>query len=84
MKPACILFLSVLSLAACQPTPQAANQRPITQPGLTIRGPHEFSPATITQADSIERPSGGIYLRNSDHEAEMMHNILRQQPANIR
>lgn len=82
MKPIHILSLLILSLTACQRSPQVVYQQPITDPGLTIRGPHEFSPATITQADSTERPSGGIYLNNSDHSAEMTGNIVRQMPAN--
>lgn len=81
MKNIFICLLIVPLLAACQKPQQAAYVEPITNPGLTVIGPHEDSPVVVRNVDSDQRPSGGIYLKNSDHGAVMTDNIVRQMPA---
>jgi len=80
MMKAISLFLYAVMFTACTTPPQPVAlqpQGPIV-PGLTIPGPYAESPVVAAPADSGQRPSGGIYLRSSDHGDQMNRNIIEQ------
>ncbi len=74
-----VILAATFLLPACAPQSKAVYQPVITNPGLTIQGPHSSSPVVVNNVDSRERPTGGFYLDNSDHTAEMINNINAQR-----
>jgi len=72
-------FILSMILIGCAPRPVIVYQEPAGVPGLSIPGPYAESPVVMKNADSTQRTTGGIYLKSSDHQAEMTKNIVDRE-----